>query len=176
MPGLAAPTPAQVVPGQYITGALWNANVYNGLTFLANAPFFIGQQQVVQSVANGTWAVLTFDSEIIDTYGGHSTVSNTSRYTCQVAGWYRVGGRAAFATNGTGSRGARVHVNGAFIQGAANLLGAGTLNGIVEVSHLLQLAVGDYVEIAGGQNCGAALSTAFANEAASMMYVIWEHA
>lgn len=173
---LAAPTPAQVAPGQYITGALWNANVYNGLSFLAARPIFVGQQQVVQSVANGVWSVLTIDTEVVDTYGGHSTVSNTSRYTCQLAGWYRVCARAAFAVNGTGSRGARVHVNGAYIQGAANLVGAGTLNGVVEASHLVQLAVGDYVEIAGGQNSGAALSTAFANEAASMMYVIWEHA
>ncbi|MFB6805491.1 hypothetical protein [Streptomyces sp. NPDC056387] len=173
---LGPATPAQVSPGQFISGALWNANVYNGLTFLANRPIFVGQQQVVQSVANGTWAVLTIDTETIDTYGGHSTVSNTSRYTCQLAGWYRVGGRAAFAVNATGSRGARIHVNGNFIQGAANLCAAGTLNGIVEVSHLIQLAVGDYIEIAGGQNSGGALSTAFANEAASMLYVIWEHA
>lgn len=173
---LAAPTPAQTVPGQYVTGALWNSNVYNGLTFLANRPIFVGQQQVVQSVANGTWGVLTIDTETIDSYAGHSTVSNTSRYVCQLAGWYRVGGRAAFAPNGTGSRGARIHLNGTFIQGGANLLGAGTLNGIVEVSHLLLLAVGDYVEIAAGQNSGGALSTAFANEAASMLYVIWEHA
>ncbi|MFF4644995.1 hypothetical protein [Streptomyces sp. NPDC001389] len=173
---LAAPNPASVVPGSYITGALWNANVYNGLTFLTNRPVFVGQQQVVQSVANTAWAVLTFDTEIVDSYGGHSTVSNTSRYTCQLAGWYRVGGRAAFAVNSAGSRGARIHLNGSYIQGAANLCGAGNLTGIVEVSHLMYLNVGDYIEVAGGQNCGAALSTVFANEGASMMYAIWEHA
>lgn len=175
MPGLAPPTPAQVVPGQFVTGALWNANVYNGLNFLKDRPLFIGQQQIVQSVANGTWGVITLDTEIVDTYGGHSTVSNTSRYTCQVAGWYRVGGRAAFAANGTGSRGARVHLNGNFLIGGAVLVGSGTLAGVPEVNHILQLAVGDYVEIAGGQNAGGSLSTLYANESASMMYVIWEH-
>ncbi|MEV6580283.1 hypothetical protein AB0M92_19195 [Streptomyces sp. NPDC051582] len=173
---LAAPNPASVSPGGYVTGALWNANVYNGLTFLANKPLFIGIQTVVQSVANGTWQVLTFDTETIDTYGGHSTVSNTSRYTCQLAGWYRIAGRAAFAVNGTGSRGCRVHLNANYIQGAATLTGAGTLMGIPEVTHTLYLNVGDYVELAGGQNSGGSLSTAYVNEGASMMYVIWEHA
>lgn len=143
---------------------------------LENPPIAVLQQQVTQSVANGTWAVLTFDTEVTDPYGGHSLVTNTSRYTCQLAGWYRVTGRAAFATNSTGSRGARVHVNGAYIQGAANLCGAGTLAGIVEVSHVLQLGLGDWVEIAGGQNSGGSLSTAYVGESASMMYVQRIHA
>ncbi|MCX4780051.1 hypothetical protein [Streptomyces sp. NBC_01264] len=154
--------------GQSILGAL--------LDKLENPPVAILQQTVVQSVPNGTWGVLTFDSEIKDTYSGHSTTSNTSRYTCQLAGTYRVTVRAAFATNATGSRGARIHLNGSFIQGAANLAGAGTLAGISEASHMLDLGVGDYVEGAGGQNSGGSLSTAFVGESASMMYVEWIHA
>ncbi|MFE6079965.1 hypothetical protein [Streptomyces virginiae] len=155
-------------PGQILTAQLVDQ--------LENPPMAVLQQTVTQSVANGTWAVLTFDTEITDPYGGHSTVTNTSRYTCQLAGWYRITGRAAFAANSTGSRGARVHKNGSFIIGGANLVGAGTLSGIVEVSHVLQLAVTDYVEIAGGQNSGGSLSTAFANESACMMYVERIHA
>lgn len=143
------------------------------LAFIDAKPVAVLQQTVTQSVANTSWGVLTFDTETLDTHNGHSTSSNTSRYTCQVAGWYRVTVRAAFATNSNGSRGARVHKNGAYIPGAANLLGAGSLNGIIEASHVLQLAVSDYVEGAAGQNSGGALSTAFANEAASMMYIEW---
>jgi hypothetical protein len=143
---------------------------------LENPPLAVLQQTVTQSIANGSWTVMPFDTEIVDSYSGHSTVTNTSRYTCQLAGWYRVTVRAAFATNSTGSRGARVHKNGAYIQGGANLLGAGTLNAIVEASHVLLLAVGDYVEGAAGQNSGGSLSTAFANESACMMYVERIHA
>jgi hypothetical protein len=143
---------------------------------LENPPMAVLQQTVTQSVANGTWTAITFDTEVTDPYGGHSTVTNTSRYTCQLAGWYRVTVRAAFATNATGSRGARVHKNGAYIQGGANLVGAGTLNGIVEASHVLQLGLGDYVEGAAGQNSGGSLSTSFANESACMMYVERIHA
>ncbi|MFE3577837.1 hypothetical protein [Streptomyces vinaceus] len=173
---LPVPTPASVSAGDYITGALWNASVYNGISFLASRPFFIGVQTIVQSIANGTWQPITLDTETADPYGGHSTVSNTSRYTCQVAGWYRVGGRVAFAANGTGSRGARIHINANYIQGGAALYGAGTLMGIPEVNHVLYLSVGDYIELAGGQNSGGSLSTAYVNEGASVMYAFWEHA
>lgn len=145
------------------------------LDTVENPPLAILQQTVVQSVANGTWAVITFDSEIKDTRDGHSTTSNTSRYVCKLAGTYRVTGRVAFATNSTGSRGSRIHLNGNYIQGAANLAGAGTLAGISEASHMLDLAVGDYVEVAGGQNSGGSLSTAYVGESASMMYVEWIH-
>ncbi|MFD3717282.1 hypothetical protein [Streptomyces sp. NPDC058674] len=138
---------------------------------LDRPPLAVLAQTSVQSIPNATWGVITFDSEIIDSYSGHSTVSNTSRYTCQVAGTYRITGRVSFAVNGSGSRGARVHKNGNFLIGGANLLGAGTLNGVIEVSHILTLAVSDYVEIAGGHNSGGALSTFYGAECGSMMYV-----
>lgn len=159
--------------GQYATATLIGA-ISDKADFLESKPAFVGRQTSVQSVSNGSWAVLTMDTEEYDSHGGHSIVTNTSRYTCQVAGRYRVGGRSAWAVNSTGSRGARILLNGAVIAGAASISAPGTLTGIVEVNHLLELAVGDYVEIAGGQNSGGSLSTAYASEAASMLYVIWE--
>jgi hypothetical protein len=138
---------------------------------LERPPVAVLAQTSVQSIANTSWGVITFDSEIVDSYNGHSTVTNTSRYTCQLAGWYRITARVSWATNATGSRGARIHKNGAFLIGGANLLGAGTLNAVIEVSHILQLNVADYIEAAGGQNSGGALSTFYANECGSMMYV-----
>ncbi|MFB7171079.1 hypothetical protein ACFCYM_09690 [Streptomyces sp. NPDC056254] len=146
------------------------------LTRLERPPIAVLKQTVSQSIPNATWGIITFDTEDVDTYGGHSTSVNTSRYTCQFAGWYRVGGRAAFAANATGSRGARVHINANYIPGAATLTGAGTLSGIPQTDHILYLNVGDYVEIAGGHNSGGALSTAVTFESASMMYVEWIHA
>ncbi len=93
-------------------------------TRMEKPPIAVLKQTVSQSVPNATWGIITFDAEDVDTYGGHSTTSNTSRYTCQYAGWYRIGGRAAFAANATGSRGARVHINGNYIPGAATLAAA----------------------------------------------------
>lgn len=146
------------------------------LTLLEKPPIAVLKQTVAQSVPNATWGLITFDTEDIDTYGGHSISVNTSRYTCQFAGWYRIGGRAAFVANATGSRGARVHINANYIPGAATLVGAGTLAGIPQTDHIVYLNVGDYVELAGGQNSGGALSTAVTFESASMMYVEWIHA
>ncbi|MGW5852080.1 hypothetical protein ACWFQ8_29740 [Streptomyces sp. NPDC055254] len=146
------------------------------LTLLERPPLAILYQTVVQSVPNGTWGVITFDSEEVDTYSGHSTSVNTSRYTCQYAGWYRVSVRAAFDVNATGSRGARIHLNGNYIRGGATLGGAGTLTGCPQSTHTLYLVPGDYIEGAGGQNSGGALSTAYVNEAGSRMEVEWIHA
>jgi hypothetical protein len=151
--------------------------VYDGTSWVSTAttvkPMFIGRQTITQSVANTVWLPLTMDTEVLDTHGGHSTVTNTTRYTAQLAGWYEVRGRAAFANNTNGSRGCRVHYNGTFIQGAANIAAAGNLAGIMEVTHTLFLGVGDFVEIAGGQNSGGSLSTAYVNEAGSYMYVTY---
>ncbi|MFF5703386.1 hypothetical protein ACFY7H_12895 [Streptomyces sp. NPDC012794] len=151
--------------------------VYNGSAWAGVAttvkPMFIGKQTITQSVGNTLWAPLSMDSEILDTHGGHSTITNNTRYTCQVAGWYDVRGRAAFANNNVGARGARIHLNGSFIQGAANLCSPGNLAGVVEVNHILYLGVGDYVEVAGGQNSGGSLSTAYSGEAGSMLYVTY---
>jgi hypothetical protein len=146
------------------------------LTLLEKPPIAVLKQTVSQSVPNATWGLITFDTEDIDTYGGHSTSVNTTRYTCQFAGWYRIGGRAAFVANATGSRGARVHINANYIPGAATLVGAGSLAGIPQTDHIVYLNVGDYVELAGGQNSGGALSTAVTFESLSMMYVEWIHA
>ena len=82
MANLPVPIPAAEVPGNFITGALWNANVFNGLTFLLNPPLFAGYQTTGQSIPSGQSPVaITMDTETIDTYGGHSTTTNASRFT-----------------------------------------------------------------------------------------------
>lgn len=177
MPNLPVPTWAQEVPGNFITSALWNANVYNGGTFLTNPPLFVGTQSAVQSVANGTWAALTLDTTQVDTYAGHSNVTNNSRYTAQVAGWYTVCGVSCWTTNSTGSRTARITVNGVIVIGAGTLLAAGTLNAAIATApRSVFLNAGDYVEVQGGQNSGGALSTAVSTEAACALWVVWSHA
>lgn len=48
-----------------------------------------------QNIANNTPIAITFTGELLDTIGGHSTVTNTSRYTPNVAGHYRFIGMVA---------------------------------------------------------------------------------
>lgn len=175
MPNLPVPAWATVTPGQFDTSALFNTVSNNG-QFLSNIPLFVGQQSSVQSTTNGGWTTLTFDVNIFDTYGGHSTVTNNSRYTAQVAGYYTAVGVAAFAVNSTGSRGTRLSKNGSVIAGSGQLVGAGTLNATVASSTTsVFLAVGDYLEVSAGQNSGGALSTSNGGESTCQLWVAWAH-
>jgi hypothetical protein len=177
---LAIPTLTAPTVGTYDTGAWWNANVYNLLTYGLNPPIFVGTQTIAQAVATSTWTTITLDSEQQDTYGGHNTTSNSSRYTAQVTGWYTVCGVTCWAANATGGRGARIHVNGSSVAGSAQLLIAAsgsTITGVMTAARAVQLNAGDYVEVAGWQSSGAALNTGVASggDLAPALYVAWAH-
>lgn len=180
MANLAIPTLTAPAVGDFDIAAWWNENVYQMLTYGMNPPIFVGTQTVTQSVATGTWTAITLDQEQSDTYGGHSTTTNTSRYTAQVAGWYTVCGITSWPSNATGSRGARLHVNGSVVQGSAQLIppaSSTTYTGVATPVRAVQLAVGDYVEVGGYQSSGGSLSTGVASggDLASALYVAWSH-
>lgn len=119
------------------------------------------RQTVAQTLANNVWTAVTFGAEDIDTNGGHSTSSNTSRFTCTLAGTYLFVGGVSFATNATGQRYCRWHVNGSEVFGVgANtdpVAAAPTM--LAARPMLTTLAVGDYVELAAFQSSGANLDT-----------------
>jgi len=175
MTNLPVPTPASVVPGNFLTAALWNANVYNGLTFTLNRPMFVGYQATAQAFANFTLTKLSIDTTSVDTYGGHSNTTNNSRYTAQVAGWYLVIGVVEYAANAAGARLVEFYKNNAVITPWSSVEDArGTdMNHSVTCIGFVQMAVGDYVEIVGAQSAGGSLNTV-ANQ--SGMAVIWIHA
>ncbi|MDH6108857.1 hypothetical protein P3T36_002988 [Kitasatospora sp. MAP12-15] len=177
MSNLPIPIPASAVPGQFITGALWNANVFNGLTYLLNPPIFVGTQAVSQALPNSSWTPISFDTTVIDTYSGHSNTVNPSRYTAQVAGWYTICGNFVTVPNNTSIRAAQIQVNGNPIPGMSNYSIA--LNGF-ETSALtaprdVYLNVNDYVELSGWQGSGAALGGATGTMRSSL-YCRFSHA
>lgn len=155
------PVIASQSPGNFLTGALWNASVKALGDYLTGKPMFFGYQVTGQSVANATFVSATIDTEVIDTEGGHSTTSNTSRYVFQVPGWYRLDGVGVFATNSTGIRGTKFLKNGGTtVIGSENVIPA-TSNflSITPTTGWVQAAVGDYVELQVYQSSGGALST-----------------
>jgi len=127
-----------------------------------------------QSIPHGAWTAVNFDTEDVDSHGGHSTSVNTSRYTATVAGWYEVIGRGGFASNSTGHRGVRIHKNGSVVNGSGNYFQTTTSDvwsniGSAQV-HLNGTT--DYVETAVIQDSGAALNTsASAGDVAPSMSV-----
>ena len=116
------------------------------------------------SIANNTETVLTFDSELFDTNGIHSTSSNTSRLTCQTAGTYLIFGMMRFPANATGLRQAVIRLNGgtpAIGETTLPTAGAGAQTSVPIIT-IKALTVGDYVTLSVYQNSGGALNHEFA--------------
>jgi len=115
----------------------------------------------VNVTSGGTGVLMTFTTEDIDTAGGHSNVSNTGRYTSTVWGYYLLGGAVSFASNATGRRGCWWRKNGTVLDGSEIVMAAGS--NIVTVparSKIVELDVGDYVEMIAFQDSGSTLATA----------------
>lgn len=163
MSNIPIPTPAQEAAGNLITGALWNANVYNGLSFLLNPPMFFGYATTGVAISAGGYSAIGMDTEVTDTYGGHSTTTNTSRYVAQVAGFYEVGGSAALpasSNTSTALMAAQIRKNGTEVQPARLEVAqmANHFNGAPLTPTCVQLNVGDYVELF--VDCDTAVTTA----------------
>lgn len=147
--------------------------------FLRNKPQVRIYQATPQSVANATNVAITFDGSTTDTYGMHSTVTNNSRVTAVIAGWYRIGGVCAIgATSTTATTWAYFAKNGTDytpITFSPSPLGGNNRVWYV-TSDLVQLAVGDYVEMYVNQNDGVLRNTVVTSNQFSTMFVVFDHA
>lgn len=165
-------------PGLYNTGALFNATMKALGDFLTGKPIFSAYQITAQSIPSGAFTALSLDTEVFDSDSGHSTVTNTSRYTCQVAGIYYLTGEVVLPALGTGTRGANFALNGATatgITGSEQLIAPSPAfaTTISPTPSYIRLAVGDYVQICGYQNSGGAISTTSVGAAFSCFNVEW---
>lgn len=121
------------------------------------------------TLTSSVWTTIPFGAETFDgdytdvNAGGHSTVSNVSRYTAQVAGYYLLGGTVAYNGSNVGSRYARWLRNGAVFDGCAVVYPANSVadagQSVPAPTRIVSLNVGDYVELQGFQNTGGSLST-----------------
>lgn len=160
----AADTPARLAigtNGQVLTADSAEAT---GMKWASAGSSFVGvkvYQTADQSISNATFTAITFNSETFDTDGFHSTTTNTSRLTVPAgkAGYYLVTAQLAYNGNAAGQRQAEVTVNGAGGFGKFIQLNAGSSyvpqpKGVT----ILNLSVGDYVELNAYQDSGGALS------------------
>lgn len=98
-----------------------------------------------------------------DNWGGHSNVTNNTRYTVQVAGTYRVSACITWTSNATGTRACDIQRNG--VRVSSNSSGASFVEAVagflsVQVPAMNVVCnVGDYLEIGAFQNSGASLNT-----------------
>lgn len=167
-----------------LAGAAWANSVKDGVDFLVGTggnvrPLAVVRQTVSQTIPTATWTALTFGAEDLDTDGGHSTASNTSRYTAQTAGWFLVMGNVVLNSGSTGRRMLGVRKNGT--GGDPQTHGRSDVHGVtldVGLSHsaAVYLSVGDYVEVILFQDSGADLTTSVASGVQPTMTVLWETA
>lgn len=177
---VAVPIPRTWLTSDALDTTNLNGFISDVLTFLLNKPAANVRQTSAQTLTNATPTALTFQAEDFDddpTGGsGHSTVSNTSRYTANYPGWYMCAGGICFATNASGRRGTRWAVNGTAINGteAFGPAYSAATTSMPSRTLLIFLNAGDYVELFGYQESGGNLATAITTTQQPHMMVSWD--
>lgn len=170
----AVPSPLSFTFRLATTSGNLQSGVHDVFTFLLAPPMAELRQTVSQNFTTSTAAAVTFDTEDIDSANGHSTSSNTSRYTAVYAGWYLCSGGISFDTNATGRRFAWWRVNGVDLAGSDVGIPAGANNVTVpaRTKHIF-LAVNDFVELVGWQDSGGTRASVVAGIDQPSMSVRW---
>jgi hypothetical protein len=167
-------------PGNLVTAALWNAGPKAIGDFYLAPPLFRCRQSTSQSTTSGSYFAMHLDATAeVDTEGGHSSVTNNSRYTAQVAGWYWVSGFVAWA-NTTGAQAdmfCAIALNGSIVLGTGQVYQRQPNDfDSLCASGLIHMNVGDYVEVWGRQDSGSTISTWATNvDLNPVLTAMWVH-
>lgn len=133
----------------------------DGIVNMPNNPNCRVYLNAAQLIGTGAWTAIGFPAENFDTAAMHDNVTNNSRITIPTGGdgKYMIAGSVRIAANATGTRGARVYLNGTtnLAVNRKNNLGAGTQTW-VHISTLEDLSAGDYVELHAYQDSGGNLN------------------
>lgn len=134
---------------------------------------FIGAQvsnSVAQAVPDATATALTADTESFNTDSLHSTVSNTSRITVPVTGYYLLNCNVYFAANTTGKRVVDFRLNGTTFFGTSAVDPDGSLTDPnIPITAIVLLAATDYVEVIAFQNSLGSLNVTLQRFSAARM-------
>jgi hypothetical protein len=129
-----------------------------------SAASFVGcilQSTNAQSLSNNVSTQATWDNEIIDTDGFHSTVSNTDRITIPAGkgGKYLVYATGAYAANATGNRQLFIYNTGTGSLSQFREVAAASANTTqLTIMAVGDLSVGDYVSVELKQNSAGSLN------------------
>lgn len=164
--------------GAFASAAVLEAGVGDVLSFLLNPPKVQVRRTTAQSIPNITPTAILFDTEDDpDNDAMHSTVTNTSRVTCNTPGRYEVCGAIPYDTGTTGTREARIVKNGSGsgVSGGRVLLSPAGGTGIVVVTPVIEvpMVAGDFLELHATHTNGAALTTTAVNSLFPIMRVRW---
>lgn len=124
---------------------------------IGNNPSAQVGHNVPQSIANGTPTVLALNTEVFDNDTMHDNTTSNSRFTCNTDGKYFVEASVAWGANTTGQRFLSIFKNGG--QVIRQVSAVPDIGGQcqMQVCALLNLSIGDYVEIRINQSSGGSL-------------------
>lgn len=130
-----------------------------------------------QSTSTGVGLSLAFNSERVDTYNMHDTVTNNSRITIptNLDGFWVFGLAVAFAANVTGHRQALFRLNGSTNLARDTRRAVVTASNPTYINIMSQpklLSVGDYVEVRVQQTSGGNLNVLYDPEMSPEFWAI----
>jgi hypothetical protein len=158
-PVLRTWTAGEVPLGQYLN------SLRDALAYLLSPPQCEVYQAVTQNIGSAATPAsgnaITFDSEVMDSDGMHSTTTNTTRVVAPLADEYDIVGGVSFAGNGTGRRGGQWAINGALVANTLTFHSSGSTSALsVPMRSTRQFFnAGDYVELWAAQDSGSTLAT-----------------
>ena len=134
-----------------------------------STPAFVGCRlfnSASLTLANNTNTEVTFNSELYDTDGFHSTSTNTARITVPAgkAGYYYVYANVEYGNSATGGRETQIRKNGAVTDAVTTYQNFSGGDFSMQTSLLVYLAVGDYVSLYAYQNSGGNLTLYLAKD------------
>lgn len=138
----------------FINSSGTSSGIGGGLSVGANA-----YNSASQVCSNGSALKILFDSNIYDTDSIHSTTVNLDRFTCNTAGKYIVNAHIEFSPNSTGFRQIYIMRNDADYVAVDERIPRGdgaTTN--CNLSTILDMQIGDWVNIYADQNSGTSLN------------------
>ncbi|EFC80876.1 hypothetical protein [Parafrankia sp. EUN1f] len=134
-------------------------------------------QSLIQNVPNDTDYPIVFQDEVVDRDGGHSDLTQIGRYYAQTDGWYMVSGVIAFEVHSTGYRSAKLirydANSGTWVPLCAAIRPAvSAFATLVPVgSRLVQMTVGQSIELVARQTSGTTLNTTVTDGASGLSVV-----
>ena len=131
----------------------------------------------ISITTSGTAQAMTFDSELKDSGGMHSTSVNTSRLTIPAggSGFYIFGGNVTFAANATGYRGLEVRLVGVtpIAYTRVPTVTTGSVGHRSCIAGAYPLTAGDYIELFAIQNSGGALDAVAESAVGISFWATW---
>lgn len=134
------------------------------------------RQTTAQAIPTTTWTALTFTTEDADYDGGHSTVTNTSRFTATVPGFYLCMGGVVYTAITTGFRMGTCWAISGTLANACEVWTPTLTGSVIAVparTQLLYLNAGSYLELMTYQNSAGSVNTSVNSSAQSSFCAMW---